>query len=78
MEMTHNSTLKVWEKNSAKNTWMHERERERERCGSLGYRINERGFSGGPVVKTSLFNTGGAHLIPGWGAKISHASRPKN
>ena len=31
MEMTHNSTLKVWEKNSAKNTWMHERERERER-----------------------------------------------
>ena len=81
MEMTHNSTLKVWEENSAKNTCMHERERERERerGGSLGYRNdNERGFSGGPVVKTSLSNTGGARLIPGWGAKISHASWPKN
>ena len=30
MAMTHNSTLKVWEENSAKNTWLHERETERE------------------------------------------------
>ena len=72
MAMTHNSTLKVWEENSAKNTWLHERETERD--GSLGYRNdNERGFSGGPVVKSSPSNTRGARLIPGRGAKISHA-----
>ena len=35
-------------------------------------------FPGGSVIKTSSFNTGGAGLIPGWGAKIPHASRPKN
>ena len=35
-------------------------------------------FSGGPVVKTSPSIAGGAGLIPGWGAKIPHASRPKN
>ena len=32
---------------------------------------------GGPVVKTSSFNAGGAGLIPGQGVKISHASGPK-
>ena len=32
----------------------------------------------GPVVKTSSSNAGGAGLIPGQGAKIPHASRPKN
>ena len=54
-------------------------ERDRERDGSLGYRNdNERGFSGGPVVKTSPSNTRGARLIPGRGAKISHALWPKN
>ena len=31
-------------------------------------------FPGGPVVKTSPSNAGGM----GWGAKISHASQPKN
>ena len=44
--------------------------------------FNQRGmfrhFPGGPVVKTSPSNTGGAGSIPGWGAKIPHASRPKN
>ena len=35
-------------------------------------------FPGGPVVKTSPSNVGGASLIPGWGAKIPHALWPKN
>ena len=30
------------------------------------------------MVTTSPSNAGGAGLIPGWGAKIPHASRPKN
>ena len=30
------------------------------------------------MVKTSPSNAGGAGSIPGWGAKIPHASRPKN
>ena len=34
-------------------------------------------FPGGPVVKTSPSNAGGAGLIPGWRAKIPHASQPK-
>ena len=33
---------------------------------------------GGPVVKTSPFNTGVAGSIPSHGAKIPHASGPKN
>ena len=33
---------------------------------------------GGPVVKTSSSNVGGAGLIPGQGARIPHASWPKN
>ena len=32
---------------------------------------------GGPVVKTLLSNAGGAHSIPGPGAKIPHALWPK-
>ena len=35
-------------------------------------------FAGGPVVKTLPSNAGGAGSIPGWGAKIPQASRPKN
>ena len=35
-------------------------------------------FPGGPVVKTLPSNAGGAGSIPGWGAKIPHASWPKN
>ena len=35
-------------------------------------------FPGGPVVKTSPSNAGGAGSIPGRGAKIPHALRPKN
>ena len=37
-----------------------------------------RDFPGSPVVKTSPSNAGGAGSIPGQGAKIPHASRPKN
>ena len=36
-----------------------------------------RDFPGGPVVKTSPSNAGGAGLIPGWGVKIPHALKPK-
>ena len=35
-------------------------------------------FAGGPVVKTSSSNAGVVGSIPGWGAKIPHAQRPKN
>ena len=35
-------------------------------------------FPGGPVIKTSLSNAGGVSSIPGRGAKIPHASWPKN
>ena len=35
-------------------------------------------FSGCPVVKTSPSNTGGTESIPDLGAKIPHASEPKN
>ena len=35
-------------------------------------------FPGCPVVKTSPSNAGGEGWIPGQGAKIPHASRPKN
>ena len=37
-----------------------------------------RDFSGGPVIKTLLSNDWSADLIPIWGAKIPHASQPKN
>ena len=30
------------------------------------------------MVKTSPFNARGAGSIPGWGAMLPHASRPKN
>ena len=41
-------------------------------------KVNQRDFPGGPVVKTSPSNAGGAGSIAGRGAKIPHASRPKN
>ena len=34
-------------------------------------------FSAIPVVKTSPFKAEGVGLIPGWGAKSPHASRPQ-
>ena len=40
--------------------------------------LEERDFPGGPVVKTSPSNADGAGSIPGQGAKIPHASQPKN
>ena len=36
------------------------------------------GLLGDPVVKTLPSNTGDSSSIPGWGAKIPHASRLKN
>ena len=39
---------------------------------------DRRDFPGGPVVKTSPSNAGGAGLIPGQGAKIPHVSPPKH
>ena len=35
-------------------------------------------FPGGPVVKTLSSNAGGIGSIPGQGAKITHASWPKD
>ena len=35
-------------------------------------------FPGGPVVETSPSDVGGVGSIPGQGAKIPHASWPKN
>ena len=37
-----------------------------------------RDFPGSSVVNTSPTNAGGVGSIPGRGAKIPHASRPKN
>ena len=33
---------------------------------------------GGPMVKTPSASAGGVRSIPGWGAQIPYASRPKN
>ena len=41
-------------------------------------RTTSRDFPGGPVVKTSPSNAGGASSISCWGVKIPHASQPKN
>ena len=35
-------------------------------------------FLSGPVVNPLPFNAGGVGSIPGWGARIPHASWPKN
>ena len=43
----------------------------------VGYPRYSRDFPGSPVVKTLPSNEGGTGLIPGWGAKIPHASGPK-
>ena len=51
------------------------------RCWSLEHQhlvLNLGNFPGGPVVKTSPSNASGVGLIPGQGAKILHASQPKN
>ena len=37
-----------------------------------------RDFPGGPVVKTLPPNAGDAGSIPGWEAKVPHASGPKS
>ena len=37
-----------------------------------------RDFPGGPVVKNQPSSAGVAGLIPGWEAKIPHASWPEN
>ena len=40
--------------------------------------IEIRDFPGNPVVKTSPSSAEGEGSIPGWGAKIPHASGPEN
>ena len=40
-------------------------------------KMEERDFTGGPVVNTSLSNAGDVSSIPGWGAKIPHPSWSK-
>ena len=40
--------------------------------------INAGDFLGSPVMKTSPSNAGSVDSIPGWGAKIPHASWPEN
>ena len=35
------------------------------------------GFPGGLVIKSLPFNAGDVGSIPGWGTKISHATKPK-
>ena len=46
--------------------------------GMHSFKSYLRDVPGSPVVKTSPSNAGGAGLIPGGGAKIPHASWPKN
>ena len=45
---------------------------------SLRRKVALGGFPGGPMVKTSPASAGGAGSIPGQGAKIPQASRPRN
>ena len=46
--------------------------------GCLSFKkIKGKDFPGSPVVKTSLLNAGSVGSIPGQGAKITHALRPK-
>jgi len=40
-------------------------------------RVDSLGFPGGPVVGTWPSSAEGGGSIPSWGAKISHASGPK-
>ena len=40
--------------------------------------MQNRNFSAGPVVKASPSKAGGVGLVPGQGANIPHALRPKN
>ena len=47
-------------------------------CVLVVLRVKVRDFPGGPVIKTSPSNAGGAGSIPGGGAKIPQASRPQN
>ena len=47
-------------------------------CGNSNIKKRAGDFPGGPVDKTSPSNAGGAGSIPGWGAKITRASWPKN
>ena len=45
---------------------------------SFPFKRKERDLPGGPVGKTSPSKAGSTGSIPGWGAKIPRASRPKN
>ena len=47
-------------------------------CVILALNIELWDFPGSPAVKTLPSNAGGEGSIPGWEAKIPHASWPKN
>ena len=47
-------------------------------CQNLHLSLIQADFPGGPVVKTSTANAGGAGSIPGQGAKIPESSWPEN
>ena len=47
-------------------------------CQNLHLSLIQADFPGGPVVKTSTSNAGGAGSIAGQGAKIPESSWPEN
>ena len=52
--------------------------KNKDKRSALVYKKGYHGdFPGGPTVKTLPSNAEGAGLIPDWGDKIPHASRPK-
>jgi len=44
----------------------------------IAFQESHRGFPGGPVVKNPPCSAGAVGLIPGWGTKIPHATKPLN
>ena len=59
-------------------SYMWEKEGEGKIHTFLHFKNIGRDFPGGPVVKTSPSNAGGAGSIPGRGTEIPHASGPKH
>ena len=62
--LTHKGSCSpVWEANHFRAKWINH--------------SGPRDFPGGPVVKTSLSNAGGAGSVPGGGTRVPHASWAK-
>ena len=40
------------------------------------YKVDDKGFRGGPVIENPPSSTGGGGLTPGRGAKFTHAVEP--